>query len=127
MYRVIIAGGRDFNDYPLLEQTVDQFLKNVHDKVTIFCGEASGADSLGERYALARGYAIQYFPPDWRRYGRAAGPVRNQKMAENADALVAFWDGMSRGTGNMIEAARRRQLAIQIQRYDGQKESGDRE
>lgn len=127
MYRVIIAGGRDFNDYPLLEQTVDQFLKNVHDKVTIFCGRASGADSLGERYALARGYAIQYFPPDWRRYGRAAGPVRNQKMAENADALVAFWDGTSRGTGNMIEAARRRQLAIQIQRYDGQKESGDRE
>lgn len=120
MYYLIIAGGRDFNDSPLLEQTVDQFLQNVQEEITIFCGGARGADSLGERYAKSRGYAVRYFPPDWRRYGRAAGPVRNQKMAENADALVAFWDGTSRGTGNMIEAARSRQLAIQIHRYDGQ-------
>lgn len=51
MFQIIIAGGRDFNDYPLLERTVDQFLADVHDEITIFCGTARGADSLGERYA----------------------------------------------------------------------------
>ncbi len=115
MYYLIIAGGRDFNDYPLLERTVDQFLKDVRDEITIFCGKASGADSLGERYALARGYAVQYFPALWKKFGRAAGPVRNQEMVDRADALVAFWDGKSRGTAHIIGAARRQQLAICVQ------------
>ena len=112
MYYLIIAGGRDFNDYPLLERTVDQFLKDVRDEITIFCGKASGADSLGERYALARGYAVQYFPALWKKFGRAAGPVRNQEMVDRADALVAFWDGKSRGTAHIIGAARRQQLSL---------------
>lgn len=63
MFQIIIAGGRDFNDYPLLERTVDQFLADVHDEITIFCGTARGADSLGERYAKKRGYAVRNFPP----------------------------------------------------------------
>ncbi len=123
MYYLIIAGGRDFNDYPLLERTVDQFLKDVRDEITIFCGKASGADSLGERYALARGYAVQYFPALWKKFGRAAGPVRNQEMVDRADALVAFWDGKSRGTAHIIGAARRQQLAVCVQPYG---ESGNR-
>lgn len=123
MYYLIIAGGRDFNDYPLLERTVDQFLKDVRDEITIFCGKASGADSLGERYALARGYAVQYFPALWKKFGRAAGPVRNQEMVDRADALVAFWDGKSRGTAHIIGAARRQQLSICVQPYG---ESGNR-
>ena len=117
MFQIIIAGGRDFNDYPLLERTVDQFLADVHDEITIFCGTARGADSLGERYAKKRGYAVRNFPPDWRRYGRAAGPKRNQEMAEEADALAAFWDGESRGTGDMIRSARRRGLRLLVTRY----------
>ena len=51
MYHLIIAGGRDFDDYALLERTVDQFLENIQDEITIFCGKARGADSLGEQYA----------------------------------------------------------------------------
>lgn len=117
MYCVIIAGGRDFQDYDLLEKTVDQFLSDQQDEITIFCGTAQGADSLGERYAESRGYAVRYFPPDWRRYGRAAGPKRNQEMAEAADALAAFWDGESRGTGDMIRSARRRGLRLLVTRY----------
>ena len=114
MYCIIIAGGRDFQDYDLLEKTVDQFLSDQHDEITIFCGTARGADSLGERYAKKRGYAVRYFPPDWRRYGRAAGPKRNQEMAEAADA---FWDGESRGTGDMIRSASRRGLRLLVTRY----------
>ena len=117
MFQIIIAGGRDFNDYPLLERTVDQFLADVHDEITIFCGTARGADSLGERYAKKRGYAVRNFPPDWRRYGRAAGPKRNQEMAEAADALADFWDGESRVTGDMIRSASRRGLRLLVTRY----------
>ena len=117
MYHVIIAGGRDFQDYDLLEKTVDQFLSNIQDEITIFCGKARGADSLGERYAESHGYAVRYFPPDWRRYGRAAGPRRNQEMAEEADALAAFWDGSSPGTGHMIQSASHRGLRLLVTRY----------
>ena len=117
MFCLIIAGGRDFDDYPLLERTVDQFLEDVRDEVTIFCGMARGADTLGRRYAERRGYAVRYFPPDWRRYGRSAGPRRNQEMAEKADALTAFWDGESPGTGHMIQSARHRGLRLLVTRY----------
>lgn len=117
MFHLIIAGGRDFDDYALLARTVDEFLSDRQDEVTVFCGKAQGADSLGARYAAERGYAIAYFPADWRRYGRRAGPVRNRKMAEQADALVAFWDGSSRGTENMIENASRLHLKILVQDY----------
>ena len=63
------------------------------------------ADRLGERYARERGYQIQRFPADWDGDGSSAGPIRNAKMADNAHALIAFWDGHSRGTKNMIETA----------------------
>ena len=119
MYHLIIAGGRDFDDYALLERTVDQFLENIQDEITIFCGKARGADSLGEQYAKSRGYAVEYFPPDWRRYGRGAGLVRNREMVEKADALAAFWDGGSRGTEHIIQLARDRRLRLRVTEYRG--------
>ena len=57
------------------------------------------------------------FPPDWRRYGRGAGLRRNQEMAEEADALAAFWDGSSSGTGHMIQSARRQGLRLLVTKY----------
>lgn len=64
------------------------------------------------------------FPADWDRYGKAAGYLRNTEMAKNADALVAFWDGMSLGTRHMIETAKAHGLKVRVKRYD--KESGVR-
>ena len=117
MFRVIIAGGRDFLNYPLLRQTMDHLLINVQDEVVIVCGKARGADSLGEQYAKERGYQIHAFPADWERFGKAAGFIRNEDMAQNADALVAFWDGQSRGTKNMIDLAHRYHLKVRVKRY----------
>lgn len=97
MFRVIIAGGRDFNDYPLLEKTMDELLVNIRDEIIIVSGTAKGADTLGERYAAQRGYSVRSFPADWKKYGKRAGFLRNEEMAKNADALVAFWNGKSRG------------------------------
>lgn len=56
MFRVIIAGGRDFDDYQLLKATMDKLLCNITDEITVVCGQAKGADTLGEQYAMEKGY-----------------------------------------------------------------------
>ena len=61
MFRVIIAGGRDFDDYQLLKATMDKLLCNITDEITVVCGQAKGADTLGEQYAMEKGYAIDYY------------------------------------------------------------------
>ncbi|MBX0320285.1 DUF2493 domain-containing protein [Shouchella clausii] len=113
MFKVIVAGSRDFNDYMLLKRKLDVVLRNrASEEIEIVSGKARGADTLGERYAKERGYAIKEFPADWETHGKAAGHIRNRLMAEYADALVAFWDGKSRGTENMIETAKKKRLQI---------------
>lgn len=120
VFRVIIAGTRFFNDYSLLKETADRLLA---DKITagysivIVSGGCAGADLLGERYAKENGYSIDRYPAEWKEYGKKAGIMRNAVMADNADALIAYWDGISRGTKNMIDEARKRGLAVRIKRY----------
>jgi hypothetical protein len=89
---------------------------NTHN-VIIISGTCRGADLLGEQYARENNLPVYRFPANWKKYGKTAGYLRNRKMAEKADALVAFWDGKSRGTANMITLARGRQLQIRIIRY----------
>ena len=52
--------------------------------------------------------------PDWAKFGKAAGPIRNKTMAENGDALIAVWDGTSRGTKSMIDLAQKLGLKVFI-------------
>ena len=114
----IIVGGRDFNNYELLKQTVNQFISdNSEANPYIVCGRARGADTLGEKFAREYSYKIRYYLADWSTYGKSAGFVRNVEMAENADALVAFWDGKSSGTKHMIETARKYGLKVFVQKY----------
>lgn len=102
--KIIIAGGRNFENYLLLKLKCDAILKNV--QVTeIVSGKATGADTLGERYAKERGYKVNPFQADWDKHGKSAGYIRNKAMAEYADCLIAFWDGKSKGTGHMINLA----------------------
>jgi hypothetical protein len=98
MFRVIVAGGREFNNYALLRDKLDFALRNkISEGITIVSGAARGADKLGEQYAVERGYNIDSHPADWDKFGKSAGYIRNKEMAQNADALMAFWDGKSRG------------------------------
>lgn len=123
--RIIISGTRDFDDYELLCNEVDKFIedssKEFDCEFEIVSGTCRGADSLGERYAEERGYAVKRFKPKWGEYGRSAGIIRNQMMAGYADVLITFWDCKSRGTMNMIDEAQKRGLDIVIVRY---KENG---
>lgn len=118
-FRVIIAGGRHFDDYELLARTCDRYLSNKSKTadIVVVSGTCSGADLLGERYAMKRGYSIDRYPPDWETFGDAAGPIRNRQMANVADALIAFHDGKSRGTKNMIKEAEKRKLLVRVCLY----------
>lgn len=118
-FRVIIAGTRSFNDYELLRDSCNNLLseKQRTHTVVVISGTARGADQMGERYARERGFQLRRFPADWEQYGKSAGHIRNAKMADNADALIAFWDGESKGTKNMIDNARRNGLAVRVIQY----------
>lgn len=113
--KTIIAGGRTFADYELLCAVMDQRGEPVTEVVS---GAATGADALGERWAKERGIPVKRFPANWEAQGRAAGPLRNGRMAAYGEALVAFWDGQSRGTKNMIEQAKRAGLRVTVRRTD---------
>lgn len=127
--RAIIAGSRDFDDFPkLMNSCIDILFKITEqnddlDKIRIVSGAARGADRLGEQYAKVAGYEVSKFPADWDRLGKRAGYVRNAEMAKFAAAdknygvLVAFWDGKSRGTKHMIDLAEKYGLEIHIVRF----------
>lgn len=115
-YRVIIAGSRSFSNYELLREHCLSLLQEkmrAH-RVIIVSGHAQGADTLGERFAKEQGLTVELHPAKWRALGKAAGMIRNVEMAKTSDALIAFWDGKSRGTAHMISFARRRGLEVSV-------------
>lgn len=114
--KTIIAGSRDFADYNLLKQNLDSY-RLKHTITQIVSGGAKGADSLGERYSDEEGIDLVIFRADWDTYGRAAGPIRNRKMAEYADALIVVWNGTSKGTKNMIEEMHKQGKPVHIILY----------
>lgn len=115
--KLIIAGGRDFNDYDLLCDKVSQFIGDEKN-ITIVSGLAKGADTLGCNYAAENNYPIEGFAAEWHIHGRSAGIRRNKYMAKYADALIAFWDGKSRGTMHMIDFAHSLGLRVEVVHYD---------
>lgn len=106
-FRLIVAGGRDFNDYERMVKELHTLcvgeqapLRQV--SVSIVSGMARGADSLAVRFAKEYGVKLYEYPADWSQ-GKGAGFMRNTEMALFADGLLAYWDGESRGTQHMID------------------------
>ena len=123
--RIIIAGGRDFTDYDKMKNALDSWKKtkklSAYNSVTEVCGCAEGADDLGRRYAKENGWNVSEFPANWELLGKPAGILRNRDMAAFAQPsngiegyLLAFWNGKSRGTKNMVETAIQYGLKIVI-------------
>lgn len=113
--RLIIAGTRG------LKATEGDILAGLgalgltpKDVFLVVSGGCHGPDLHGESWAKRAGIMVRRYPADWASYGRLAGPIRNKEMAENADALLAFWDGKSRGTKNMIDEARALGLKVHV-------------
>ena len=114
-YRLVVAGSRDFDDYTLLAAELDKLLAGKTN-ITIVSGTARGADRLGERYAAEHNLRIERFPAEWEKYHKGAGPIRNMKMVQSADAVIVFWDNESSGTKNIIECARKQDVPYRIVR-----------
>jgi len=107
--RVIVAGSRTIKDYTVVKDAIE---KSGFDVSILITGGAIGVDTLAETWAGTHGIKVLKYEPDWGKYGRAAGPIRNSTMIKNADALVAVWDGISRGTRDIIEKAMRAGLRV---------------
>ena len=118
-YNLIVAGGREFNDYRLLSERLmliaDTYLEEK--LITIVSGAARGADRLGEQFALDHDVRCISLPADWNTYGKRAGFLRNGQMAGMSQGLLAFWDGKSIGTEHMINTAHDRGLDVFLQMY----------
>ena len=140
MVRIIIAGGREFNDYELLKQSVNDIIfdlerrnavtgignaSRVNEKhlIEFVSGTARGADQLGEKYVSESIWSVKRFPANWDLYGKRAGYIRNEQMAKYSmsdnsyGVLIAFWDGKSRGTKHMIDLANKHGLEVHVVNY----------
>ena len=114
--KCIIAGSRSINQSIVLETAIDA--SGFADDITeVVSGGAKGVDALGEEWAYKQQLHLMIFPADWDTYGRSAGIRRNKQMAAYADALIAVWDGQSKGTVHMVEEAKRQGLKVFV--YEG--------
>jgi hypothetical protein len=131
IFKVIIAGTRDFWDYQYLKDKCDKVLSQITDEIWIISGTCTGADMLGERYAKERRYYLMECPAPWEDiegkpknqigkrkngnlYWKLAGNYRNGLMANEADALIAFHKGNSPGTQDMINKANAKNLKVRV-------------
>jgi len=108
--RLIIAGSRHLKFGLMLIS--DGVKEAGFEPTTILSGASFGADTYGEMWAEERNIPVVQYPADWNKHGKAAGPIRNAQMAENADALLLIWDGKSRGSASMLHEAQKRGLKI---------------
>jgi len=111
--RTIIAGSRTLTEEWLVAEAVKASGFTITEVIS---GTARGIDQQGERWAKEHSIPLKRFPADWETHGKAAGRLRNREMIAVADALIAIWDGVSRGTEDCIAEARRRGLKVFVYR-----------
>ena len=109
--KTIIAGSRGINDFNTVR---DAAYSAPWEFSEIVSGGARGVDCLGEQFGDGINVPVTIFPANWNKYGKSAGYKRNVEMADYADALIAVWDGKSKGTKHMIDIATSKGLKIYV-------------
>jgi len=107
--RTIVAGSRTAANKGYVAQALRQI---SWVPTVVLSGGARGADRLGEEWAKTNGIPIELYPADWDRHGKSAGYIRNSEMADKAEALIAIWDGQSKGTQHMVKLAEQKGLTV---------------
>jgi len=107
--KIAVIGSRNFNNYNKLCEILSQY-----EISEIVSGGAKGADSLAERYSKEYNIKITIFYPNWKKFGKSAGPIRNKEIIDYCDHVVAFWDGSSKGTKSSINIANRLKREVNI-------------
>lgn len=105
--RVVIGGSRDYSEYNNFKLRVTEILIKEASgcNITVLSGHCRGVDLMAEKLADELGCCLEIYPPDWHKYGKGAGVVRNREMVNSCDIVIAFWDGKSKGTHNLITLA----------------------
>lgn len=98
--KTIIAGSRNCSEYDV---AISAFQECPFKVSLIVSGGAKGVDKMGESLATELQLPLVVFHANWEGEGRKAGPLRNIRMGDYADALIAIWDGKSTGTKHMID------------------------
>jgi len=114
--RVLCCGDRNWTDVYTVLETLYEYIQ-VKGPVTIIHGGASGADFICGNVAKELGFRVEEYPADWNRYGKSAGPKRNQKMLRaKPDHVIAFHDSIetSKGTGHMISITKRAEVSFEV-------------
>jgi hypothetical protein len=110
---VLVCGSRDYTDY----SKVYECLKSL-EVSQVIAGGCRGADTLAVRAAKDCGYPFREFPADWQKFGKAAGPIRNQRMLDEGkpDLVIAFHENPenSKGTKDMIRRARSQGIPVRL-------------
>jgi len=108
--KVAIVGSRN---YPNLER-VRKYVRKLSPNDTIVSGGAKGVDQTAEDEARKQGLKVISVTPEWDKWGKRAGLVRNDMIVGMADCVVAFWDGVSRGTKYTIDLAKKQNMIVQV-------------
>lgn len=113
--KLAVVGSRSFCNEVLLEKTLESYKGKI--KVVV-SGGAKGADAMAESWAKKNSVETLVFKPDWQKYGKGAGPVRNRDIIANCDHCVAFWDGKSKGTKSSIDLCKKLNKTITVVYYE---------
>lgn len=105
--KTIIAGSREIDDIKFVIEAINLSKFKVTE---IVCGEARGPDTSGKNWAFIHDVPVKSFPADWDGLKKRAGYVRNEQMAQYADALILIWDGESKGSKHMLDLAMKYKL-----------------
>ena len=107
---IAVIGSRTLVDYNLVKETLLALTNPETD--TIVSGGATGADQLGEHFANEYNIKKIIHKPDYKQYGKAAPFIRNQLIIDDADYVIAFWDGKSKGTADTILKAQKKEIDV---------------
>jgi putative aminopeptidase FrvX len=118
--RILFCGDRNWSNYKVICEVMAELRPTL-----VIEGEAAGADSLAREVAEDYLIAVQPFPADWKKYGRAAGPIRNTQMLKEGqpEMVVAFHDDIttSKGTKNMVEQAKKAGIQVYVYNSKGER------
>ena len=112
--KVIIAGTRTLSRYSYVLDAVKASGFCSKNDMEVVSGMAFGIDTLAVDFAERNNLKVHEFPANWKKYKMGAGYIRNREMAEFSDALIAIWDGKSKGTKHMIEEANKLHLKVYV-------------
>ena len=124
-YYLAIVGSRSiddkFNVFDIIHKYVNYLVykKNVHhDKIVIITGGAKGVDSIAEEYANRNGLDCLVIKPDWYKYKKRAGMLRNYNIVKYANSVLAIISNKSKGTLNSINIAKKKNIPCTVVNYE---------